>query len=258
MPTTRHCDTAESFTSHIRATAPVPPSASITRLASSFIPALKHTGASEDCNALDHLYLMHGLPQASITRSRPARDFFSHARRSALKCRLHCACSRAVTHPIAPRTRHPPAGLEDTMARIEIRGAGAPALCCTPGDGESVLEVVAAAVGRRADLRGDQTSDGADLRPTTGPASAGRPRLRWPTSAGRPRQGRPPLGRPLQGRPRGPSPAGPTSGADLGADLGRWPTSARQTGGAKPPRGPTSSAAGRLCKLARSARGLIT
>ena len=45
MPTTRHCDTAESFTSHIRATAPVPPSASITRLASSFMPTLKHTAS---------------------------------------------------------------------------------------------------------------------------------------------------------------------------------------------------------------------
>ena len=45
MPSLRHCDTAESLTSHIRATAPVPPRASITRLASAFMPAFQHTAS---------------------------------------------------------------------------------------------------------------------------------------------------------------------------------------------------------------------
>ena len=58
------------------------------------------------------------------------------------------------THPIAPT--HPASagrGLEDTMARIEIRHRSTGAVLYA-GDGESVLEVVAAAVQGGADLRG--------------------------------------------------------------------------------------------------------
>ena len=67
------------------------------------------------------------------------------------------------THPIAPT--HPASagrGLEDTMARIEIRHRSTGAVLYA-GDGESVLEVVAAAVQGGADLRGANLG-GANLR----------------------------------------------------------------------------------------------